>query len=379
MATKFLEPGGDADFNIANVANGGFWQKLGGSPTIATDFVHGGHIKSIKSVSGLCYVVTPNAVVADAGGRISAYVYINALGSGSQNVLITVETTTDGSVIANLYLTSTGILRLARNQTPTQIGTDGPTLSTGRWYRISLAYTITSSSINRFEVFVDGVSAISVTNATSIITASSCVVFGSQTISTGYDVRFSDHYVDNSSALTDTGDIWVTAKRPFANGTTNGFTTQVGSGGSGYGTGHAPQVNERPLSTTNGWSMVGAGSAITEEYNIEGQGVGDITTVGGTIIDYTGWVSANSLAGETASIIVNNVTSNISLTSTATVFTKIAGSTTYPAGTGTDIGIITSTTLTTVTLNECGVLVAYNPPAGGGGTSHFLNLLGVGT
>ncbi|WP_323162301.1 hypothetical protein, partial [Pseudomonas fluorescens] len=80
--------------------------------------------------------------------------------------------------------------------------------------------------------------------------------------------------VDDSSALTDPGNIWVAAKRPNANGTTNGFTTQIGSGGSGYGSGHSPQVNERALSTTNGWSMVGAGAAVTEEYNIESKSTG---------------------------------------------------------------------------------------------------------
>ena len=58
----------------------------------------------------------------------------------------------------------------------------------------------------------------------------------------------------------DPGAILVTAKRPFTNGTTeDGFTTQIGASGSGYGSGHTPQVNERPLSQTNGWSVIGAG------------------------------------------------------------------------------------------------------------------------
>src|SRR6185436_9856514 len=128
-------------------------------------------------------------------------------------------------------------------------------------------------------------------------------------------LRSSDHYVDSSASLTDTGNIWVTAKRPNANGTTNGFTTQIGSGGSGYGTGHSPQVNERVLSTTNGWSMVGAGSAVTEEYNIESAAAGDIDISSANYVDVMGWVYASSLVNETASIIVNGVSSNISLTS----------------------------------------------------------------
>jgi hypothetical protein len=50
------------------------------------------------------------------------------------------------------------------------------------------------------------------------------------------------------------------------------------------------------------------------------------------------------------------------------MFKKIAGSSTYPAGTGTDIGLITTTLSTTVSLYECGVVVAFIPsvaPANG--------------
>ncbi len=79
----------------------------------------------------------------------------------------------------------------------------------------------------------------------------------STTISTSGVAYFDDIYVDNGSDLSDPGNVHVTAKRPGSNGLSNGFATQIGSGGSGFGSGHAPQVNERPLSNTNGWSSVG--------------------------------------------------------------------------------------------------------------------------
>ncbi len=107
--------------------------------------------------------------------------------------------------------------------------------------------------------------------------------------------------------------------------------------------------------------MIGAGSAITEEYNIESQATGDDPMTGATLVDYMGWAYAKSLSSETASLILNNVTSNVSLTSTTTYFTKVAGSATYPAGSGTDLGIITTTALTTVSLYEAGVIFAYTP------------------
>ena len=75
MAVTFLEPGGDADFLVGQST--GFWNQVFGS-SIATDFVHGGHIKSIKH-AGNQYVRTAASVLADAGSRISFYLYINVL------------------------------------------------------------------------------------------------------------------------------------------------------------------------------------------------------------------------------------------------------------------------------------------------------------
>ncbi len=184
--------------------------------------------------------------------------------------------------------------------------------------------------------------------------------FGYKTAGANKFLNFQHVYIDDVNDLTAPGDIRITAKRPNANGTLIEFTTQIGAGGSGYGSGHSPQVNERPLSTTNGWSIA-ATAVKTEEYNIEGQTVGDINLSGATLVDYTGWVHAKALIAETGKIRVNNVDTNISLTSTITMFTKIAASTTYPAATGTDIGILTSATETTVSLYEAGIMFAYNP------------------
>lgn len=364
MATKFLEPGCDATFNAVTVANGGFWQTLIGTPLVGTDFVHGKHLKSLKCTGSLYGLGarTPNAVLADAGSRISFYLYINTFGAAAQTAITSLDTT---GAVARIYIvvTSGGVLQLW-NGTSAKIGTNGPTLSTGRWYRISLAYTISSTTVNRFEVFVDGVSAISITNATIGGVGTSACSFGGLAAvgsGSGYDFRFSDMYIDDSNSLKDTGDVWVCAKRPNANGTTNGFTTQIGSGGSGYGTGHAPQVNERALSITNGWSFVVAGVAITEEYNIEKLGVGDFDLAGATLLDFMGWVYAKALTSETAQLVLSGANTAIALTATATMFTAPQGSAVYPPGTGADVGIVSATTATTVSLYECGVMVAFIP------------------
>lgn len=359
MATTFLDPGGDATFNVATKANGGLWNGVASNASIASDFVHGNHLRSIKITSISSNVgVSVNSVVADSGTRISFYLYINALPTGNVILMDTFFVSANHGII----LKSSGVIGLAA--AATQFGEDGPTLVTGQWYRISLAYKITSGSINRFNLFVDGVPKVSVVNKAGLQTNSDILRFGVGTTITNAvgDFRISDIYVDNSSFLTDTGDVWVTAKRPNANGTTNGFTTQIGVGGSGYGTGHSPQVNERALSTSNGWSMVGVGAAVVEEYNIESISTGDLDLTGKTIIDYMGWVYTSSLASETINIILGGVNFSQAITSTNTLYTKVAGSSTYPDGTGADIGIQTDTSLTTVSLFECGVLVAYRPP-----------------
>ena len=356
MATKFLEPGGDADFQVTS--GNGFWASTVNSPTAVTDFVHGHHVKSIKS-AGAQVFRTPNATISDAGARVSFYIYIATLSAATDFILSFEQTS--GTTCFALALTSGGVLRVV-DKFNAQYGTDGPTLSTGVWYRVSCAYTVTSTTVNRIEVFVNSVSAISITNVTLSSVTTSRLDFGNNTSSGSPSLRYSDIYVDDSNSLTDTGDIWVTAKRPFSNGTTNGFTTQIGSGGSGYGSGNSQQVNERPLSTTNGWSMIGAGSAVIEEYNIESSYIGDFEVAYATIVDWIGWASMSALAGETVQLIVGGANFSTAITSSATIYTAVKGSSTYPAGSGSDIGITTDTSLTTVSLYECGILVAFIPP-----------------
>ena len=356
MATKFLEAGGNATFNVATTANGGFWGGVSAA-VLGTDFAHNNQPKSIKFPSTGGYVITPNGVVADAGARISFWAYINALPGSTARIMDIDDVAT--FVTFSLQLTSAGVLQASRGSDGTQIGSNGSTVPTSRWFRISIAYTITDGTHNRIEVFFDGVPALSITNASINRTGTNNVTIGNISGSTSLDMRGSDFYIDDSNALTDPGNICVTAKRPYANGTTNNFDTQIGSGNSGYGSGHADEVNERALDTASGWSKVGAGSAITEEYNIELPSRGDIDLVDRVLVDYMGWVYAKALISETAQIVLNSVASNISLTGSNAMFTKAAGSTSYPAGSGADIGIITSTDVTTVSLYECGIMVAY--------------------
>lgn len=364
MASTFLEPGGDADFSTT------FWTIESGAPVVATDFVHGSHIKSYKYPTGATApTLGARGVAVEAGGRFSSWIYLNALPTAT-NTIMSLCQATFGTDIVKLKLTSAGVLTMT-NGSNTSLGT-GATLSTGQWYRICYTYTITSTTVNHFITYVNGASSINVSNTTLGAVTANEFYIGNAGGDTTLDMRSSDHYIDNATSLTDTGNIWVTAKRPFSNGTTTGFSTSGTP--SGYGSGHAPYVNYRPLQTaTANVNVVGAGSAVTEEYNIESISQGDINITGATIVDYMGWLYTKALIAETGSIIVNGVSSNISITTTASLFTKIAGSTTYPAGTGSDLGEITSTTVTTVTLYDAGIIVAYIPSISSTGEASWLS------
>lgn len=364
MATLWMEPGGDASFDTATTLTAftpasATLASPFGTLNVVTDFVHGAHVKSLQApaigVNGL-----EVRTLGDTG-RTSVYFYLTALPAGTANLLK--FTNSAASVVFRLRITSAGVLQLW--EATAQIGSNGSTLSTGVWYRLSVCWNLTSTSVNELRVYKDGGTAdISVSNATLTRVGTTRCRIGNSDADT-LDCRLSDMYFDDSSSPNDVAtDLWVTAKRPNANGSVNGFTTQVGSGGSGYGSGHSPQVNERPSSLTNGWSMVGAGSAVTEEYSVEPAATGDIDISGAAIIDYMGWVFAKSVAAETAQIVVGGTATNISLPfSTQQTFMQAKGSTSYPAG-GTDIGIITATDLTTVSLYECGLMVAYTPVTG---------------
>lgn len=403
MATKFLEPGGDATFNLQTTGTGGFWNEISGVTDIATDFKHGNHVNSLSCLAGFASFYGVTNIVQDSGARISLYIYLNALPASTSTFVLLKS----GSTVAQIKITSAGVLQLF--ETTTQIGLNGSALNTGQWYRISLAYTITSTSVNEFRVFKDGLIDINVSNATLTNTGALNVRIGNIT-GTALDLRTSDHYIDDSSSLADTGNIWVIAKRPNANGTANNFGTQIGAGGSGYGTGHSPQVNERPLSATNGWSVVAVG-ATTEEYNVESTSQGDFDISNSTtsdllkedgsnllqennsfillenanqnvFFDSFGWVYTKALIAETGQIVVNGTNTNISITTSQKMFTKIAPSASYPAGTGTDIGMVTDATATTVSLYECGIMVAYIPAISTASVVSPIQqfqLLGVGT
>jgi hypothetical protein len=355
MAATFIESAGAATQDFA------FYQITTGAVSIATDQPGvgwtGTHTIKIGSGAGPtnASVNGPNAM-SDAGARVSFSFAYDTLPAASARICTIKQT--GGTSIFSLSLHTDGTLLITPVGATTVVGT--MVMAANTRYRISFAYTVTNTTTFRFDAYINGVLQGSATAGTMTNVTGVLVSPGINTAAgANRTYWYGDIYTDDVADYTDPGWIRVVAKRPNANGSVNGFTTQIGAGGSGYGSGHSSQVNEQPLSQINGWSMVSAGAQVTEEYNIEGKTVGDYDTTKAAIIGVTGWVFAKSLANETASIIVDDTLTNIVLTSTAALFTKLSATpTVYPAGSGADIGIRTATDLTTVSLYECGVLIA---------------------
>lgn len=248
---------------------------------------------------------------------------------------------------------------LATGTHTTALNTDG---------RLCVRVSITNATTFLIKVYIGGVLDMNISSGGTVVTLIDQISEGLLGGSAASDTMFTAHgyAIDAYDAGADMGDVRVVAKLPNANGTTNGFTTQIGAGGSGYGTGHAPQVNERALSATNGWSLNTA-SAITEEYNVEGATVGDADLTGATILDWQGWVWAKTTGGSRAgNIVVKGTNSARTFTTTAAWYEAFAAVATYPAGSGTDVGMISQAVSDTYSLYECGVQIAYIAGAAGG-------------
>lgn len=388
MATKFLESGSAATQGFEFWLGGPF---TGGTGAITSDAQSvAGSVRSIKIVTGASNGsagIFITGIMADAGRRINMWMRFTGTPSPAINGsdFLTVANSSAGNIVFQLGLTSASKLILL-SDSHANLATGTTVLSTSTDYRISIAYTVTSATVNTFTVYLNGVPEITVSNVTLDHVGGDELDFAwadnGHAAGSNLTVWGAHFYVDDgTSGDVGAGGLRVTAKRPFANGTSIQFTTQIGSGGSGYGSGHTPQVNERPLSQTNGWSLSNTTKS-TEEYNIEGASVGDVSISGATIVDYEGWIfsNVNSTANTPVHhIIVNGVATSIVQSTTAQLFTQIAGSTTYPAGTGSDIGMDAQFASAHLTrLFEAGILVAYIPGAVGT-TSHNLSLLGVGT
>lgn len=353
--TTFMESGTDATQGFE------FYSSTANSPTSDTTLVKTGP-RSIKIDSGPSNVapyIRRTGVLADAGRRISAYFNFTNIPSTTNIRLFFVRTSAANPIIG-IRMTSTGQLQMANGTT--QCGTvAGSTLSTGKWYRIAISYTITSTTSFTVKVYLDGVLDMTATGSDCTLanTSSDMLNIGWENAPGANKVFNVDNiYVDNGSDLTDPGDIRVTAKLP-ASDNTGDFDTAVGASpgaGSRY-----TNVNERALSITNGWRQNATGQ-VSENFGIQAISAGDMDLSDQTLVAYGCWIYGAGSATDSgnAQITCNGTGSAINLTTTDTMYVSFVDTATYPTNAAT-IGMLSTGTTTDTILYEAGIQFAYIP------------------
>lgn len=239
------------------------------------------------------------------------------------------------------------------------------TLTPSTWYRITFSAGLNGSTETwEARIYINGVLECLMNSSVGDLTESQ-PAFARWRIGAlsgdNYVSYIDDIYIDDGdgqSTLDDPGDVRVTNKRPMRNGTLVDFTG-TGTTTTGIGTGTAPYVSQYPLDLTGYVEVITVGVVKTHEFDVERPEAGyvDLSTPGTIYRAVMGWVYSNAGVGKVPDIIVGGVATT--LPAGAYGDQMAATPTVYPAGTGADIGLRTSTASVTWDLYECGVQIAY--------------------
>ena len=358
----FAEPGTDStgDFSLFNTTSG----------TVASDtsVKHTG-TRSIKLSTGNpstnAIVDTVTGILADAGRRISFYFRFSALPATS-GVLFRVADATSNAVISGLVLSS-GLLQNTPAGGTAVSGT--AVLSVDTWYRVSISYTVTDLSTYQCKMYINGVLD-STSNAGTLTRQGSSVLrlIASSGWPIDTNVWYDNIVVDDGNDYTDIGNVLTTAKFPAANNV-NDFDTAIGANPANRWT----NVNELPLSVTNGWQHAAA-TDVQENYTIQAASVGDVDVSAKRIIGHVAWIRAKGVASGagTPKIMNNGTETAILLTAAVTPYFSATTTAVYPTNAA-GVGMRSTNFTDDAFLYECGMIIVYGEPIGG-----FRSLLGVG-
>lgn len=365
MATLFIEAGSAATQDLT-VSTGGFYGAtiVGAGSTVTSDAqAIFGSVRSIKCTSAATTeaAVRIAGIGVDAGTRLSIGFRTTALPVTNPDFIIVSDDNTATVEAWFIGITTAGKLAIY-DTNATLVATGTTVLSINTDYYIGLTTQWTSSSVNSLTVYLNGVSEVSASNnANFLSTAGAHRYIGRNfgTAGAGANIGAGTNYIahvfmDNGSSG-NPGKVKVTCKLPASDGS----LVQ-------WGASQVTHVNQRPLSTASIVSVTPT-TKQTQEYTVDARNAGDVDITNTTIIDYVGWVYAE-LASTANSpvdhIIVNNVATAITLTTSYAMYTHFAGSASYPGG-NTDIGIDAQYTTTghLVSCAEMGLMFAYTDNA----------------
>jgi hypothetical protein len=355
MPMTWCEPGTDATYDLAP------YHYVNGNVSSASDHSHTGQ-RSLKLTTGSPgqQTVAVRDDVLPTAGRVAFWTRYEALPPPAIGYAWFMS-------VSNSHELDWLPDGRVRQRIGGQAVTGTAVTAQGQWQHICLSFVITSASVYEFRLYVNGVLDSIIDNVYTGLNLSAInsqwyfIIESVTDFSNAY--WFDDIYIDTVSDLSYTGDIRVTAKRPVTNGGTNTFDTTTSTSNSGYGSGNAIYVNERPFATTGARRHNGSGTA-AETFAIEGASVGDVDLTGATIVGRLAWVSGSGVAADT---IYDEGTSAIS--SSGDLFNNNAryrfrASTTsvYPSS-ASAVGMGRPTgNATDAVLNEAGMLLAYLDP-----------------
>jgi hypothetical protein len=328
-----------------------------GTVTVDTAVKEHGYaaLKHDSAASASAYVARL-ACLADAGRRISVRVrFDNTHAIAAGGAFIRVLSAAAGT-LAEVRINTAQRLELRAGSSGTTLLATGATVLSANgttWYRVALCYTITSAAVSEWRLYLNGTLEATGSNPATQGTGSSGLRVGWTGTSPGANIvmRSQDWYVDDSSALTDPGDIRVTSKMP-----------------AGW-----DRVAERPANTANRYTHAATTAVVREQYTVQAAAVGDDDLTGASVVAWAGWVHYAVVAaiGSTlAKIIVNGV--DITPTTTTggsgvyQTLMSVVNSTTYPSGSNA-VGLASTGTAVDTLLAECGVFIAYT--TGGAATA----------
>lgn len=243
--TQFIESGTNATGGFE------FWSSTAGTTTSDTTTKRNGNLRSIKLNTGSPAAVaraTKTSILADTGRRISAWWNFPAVSPAGNNGFMTASNAA-GTAVIQISLTTAGKLQINLAGAPNVQGTK--VLETNTWYRISLSYTITSTTSYEIRVYINGTLEVTISSNGTLttVTTANLVMAGAVAAGDNFIAYCSDIYVDNGTDLADTGNISVTSKRPAADNTI-GFDAPIGTDpGANL---RYTAVNERPISQATG-------------------------------------------------------------------------------------------------------------------------------
>jgi hypothetical protein len=359
MAVIFISDGAGG-LGITPIAATGLYNgPKSGSVEVSTSVKEHGYGSFVHdSAGGLSAYINRLACLSDAGRRISLRVRFSAFPTSTSGI---VRLLTGTTTLAELRMDSAGKIRLYAGASGGALQATGTTvMAVDTWYRISLAYTISSASVSEWRVYLDGVLELTASNPASQPTGSNNLRIGwtGNNPGTSKLMYHQDLYVDDGTGLDDPGDIRVTSKRPAGTGAANDFNTVVGASANRW-----TAVSELPATTTNMWRHT-ATSQVAEQYTVQAASVGDDDITGKSIVCWAPWVYWSIVTGAGSTLISMYANGSlVGLTSTAgsnafQTMESIVASTSYPSG-NTDVGLRSTGTAVDTNLAECGIFIAY--------------------